>query len=316
MRKQYEEAFRISEYNYLTVLENTHEPIYVAQNGMLKYVTKNVIQTSGYSEEELLSRPFIDFIHPDDREYVMSRHMQRLKGKNPTNLYQYRLIDKYGNTRLMELNVTRIIWDGKPATLNFINDITEQKQTQEALRLSEERFYKAFKFNPAPMVVVSLYDGRFIDINDSMINYLGYERNEVIGKTIKRLNVFVNADNFNYVLMCGVNYNTICNMEIHFQTKSGEIQIGLLSTEIIDVAGKICLLGVIQDITKRKQMEGELKKANQKNISILESITDAFLALDNKWRCIYMNSAGEKIFSRIYEIKKETETTFVVLLLF
>ena len=205
----------------------------------------------------------------DEREGMLHKveFIEKISPLIGEAMYRFNLEDelKQKNNELEKI-VSQRTAELQIAFAHLRQEISGRELVEEALRLSEEQFYKAFKFNPAPMVVVSLYDGRFIDVNDAMLNYLGYERNDVIGKTIKKLNVFVNVDNYKYILMCGVNNNTICNMEIYFRTKSGELQIGLLSTEIIDVAGERCLLGVIQDITERKNIEREMARLAKLNL--------------------------------------------------
>jgi PAS domain S-box-containing protein len=94
----------------------------------------------GYSDEELRSRPFIEFIHPDDREIVLDRHVRRLKGEKLHYLYSFRIVHRNGSIRWGELNAVLINWNGKSATLNFLSEITERKQAEEALRKSEKRW--------------------------------------------------------------------------------------------------------------------------------------------------------------------------------
>ena len=80
-RKQAEETLRQSEEKYRLVVQKTHEAILVAQEGMHKFVNPAAIKIWGYSEEELLSRPFTEFIHPDDREMVLERSLRRARGE-------------------------------------------------------------------------------------------------------------------------------------------------------------------------------------------------------------------------------------------
>ena len=92
---------------------------------------------TGYSAEELGSRPYIEFIHPDDRDIVIDRHVRRMKGEELPHLYDFRIIHKDGNVRWVELNVVAINWKGRPATLNFLSDITERKQAEKLIQKSE-----------------------------------------------------------------------------------------------------------------------------------------------------------------------------------
>ena len=136
-RKQAQEALRTSEERHRMVVENANEAILVIQDGLLKFVNAKASQFTGFSKDELLSRHFAEFVHPDDRKMVAEQHLRRLKGDLP-QAYPFRIVDRDGNIKWMEINAVTIPWEGQPATLNFVNDITERKQAEEALQAVRE----------------------------------------------------------------------------------------------------------------------------------------------------------------------------------
>jgi PAS domain S-box-containing protein/putative nucleotidyltransferase with HDIG domain len=129
-RKAAEQALQDSEEKYRTLVENAAEAILVAQDGRLKFVNRKAIEITGYSESELLSSLFLDFIHPEDRAEVAERYARRLKGDLSVPIYAFRLIDKAGAIVWMEIHAVLVIWEGKPATLNFLGDITERVKAE------------------------------------------------------------------------------------------------------------------------------------------------------------------------------------------
>jgi PAS domain S-box-containing protein len=143
-RKQAEESLMASEEKYRLVVENATEAIVVAQDGLLKFVNPRAVEITGYTKEELLSRPFVDFIHPDDRDLVFRSHFRRIDNSvdqrepNPPPLYKFRIVTKEGEIKWVEINIVVIEWEGTPATLNFFNDITDRILAEEALRKSEK----------------------------------------------------------------------------------------------------------------------------------------------------------------------------------
>ena len=132
-RKRTEEALRESEEKYRKVVENANEGITVTQDGMLKFINRKVFEISGYSEEELMSRPFIEIVHPDDQQMVMQHHLKRMKGEEIPGVYVLRIIAKDGAIKWLENNGVIITWEGKPATLNLLADITERKKMEKDL---------------------------------------------------------------------------------------------------------------------------------------------------------------------------------------
>jgi len=137
-RKRTEEALRVSEEKYKTLVENAHEVILVAQDRKIRFVNSRVMDMLGYTPEEMMGRPFNDFIHEEDRELVSERHTRRLKGEKVLDRFTFRVVSKEGKTRWSEISAVAIVWEGKPATLNFLTDVTEHKQLEEQLQMAQK----------------------------------------------------------------------------------------------------------------------------------------------------------------------------------
>ncbi len=135
-RKQAEESLRKSEEKYRTLIENAGEAIIVAQDGVIKFANPKGEELYGRSQEELASRPLTHFIYEEDREMVGERHKRRLKGEEPPMAYSFRIADKNGDIKWVELSVVLFSWDDRPATLCFMTDITERKQAEEQVKAS------------------------------------------------------------------------------------------------------------------------------------------------------------------------------------
>ena len=130
-RKRVDERLRESEEKYRLLVENANEAIIVAQDGYIRFFNPKASQLAGLSGDKLPFLPFSDFIHPEDQEMVSERHFRRLQGEEPPEIYSFRILDREGNTKWVEINSVLIDWKGKPATLNFLNDITERKRAEE-----------------------------------------------------------------------------------------------------------------------------------------------------------------------------------------
>ncbi|MHB8054993.1 MAG: PAS domain S-box protein [Candidatus Aminicenantales bacterium] len=135
-RKRAEEALRVSEARYRLLVENAQEAILVAQDGFLKFVNRMTIEMTGYPEPELLSRPFSDFIHPDDREMVVNHYLKRMAGDSAQPRYAIRLVTRDGGIKWVEIGAVLIDWEGRPSTLNFLTDITDRHKGEEVIQAS------------------------------------------------------------------------------------------------------------------------------------------------------------------------------------
>lgn len=142
-RKRVEESLRVSEEQYRLVIENAKEAIFIVQNMKLIFANDATMAITGYPQEILTSKPFTDFIHPDDRPMVVAHHMKRLKGGKIVPTYSFRIMARDGAILWCELNAAVIQWQGKPATLNFLSNITERKRAEDESKQSFARMRKA-----------------------------------------------------------------------------------------------------------------------------------------------------------------------------
>ena len=138
-RKQVEESLRMLKEQYEALLENANEAIFVMEDGRLKFANPKILEMSGYTREELSGRPFREFIHPEDREAFEIRHKNQDTEKvSPAQAF--RLVHRDGQIHWVESKGSLIHWEGRPALLSFMTDITDRKHTEEELRSSIESF--------------------------------------------------------------------------------------------------------------------------------------------------------------------------------
>ncbi len=123
-------AYQESEEKYRLLVQNSSEAIFIAQDGVIKFSNLLTQRMLGYSAEELATLPFTTHIHRDDREKVVERHRKRMQGMKVPKTYSFKIKNRQGKELWAEINAVLIEWNGKPATLNFVRDITEQKKLE------------------------------------------------------------------------------------------------------------------------------------------------------------------------------------------
>ena len=164
------DALRKSEEKYRLVVENADEAILIAQDGLLKYVNPMTLKILGYSEDLLTSRPFMEIIHPEDRDRLFEAHSRRMRGEETQPVTLFRVIARDGTFRLADSHAIMISWEGKPATLNYITDITERNQAEEENRLLEERLNRSEKMESLGIMA----GGVAHDLNNVLGIVVGY----------------------------------------------------------------------------------------------------------------------------------------------
>ncbi len=130
-RKQAEEALRNSEEKYRLLVENANNAIFIVQDGVIKFPNPKTEELLGYRAEELAKIPFVSLIHPEDRDVVFERHKRE---KYPSTTHPFKLINRADEQLWVEINAVLITWEERPATLNFLRDVTEQKRLETRLR--------------------------------------------------------------------------------------------------------------------------------------------------------------------------------------
>ncbi len=267
--KQAEETLRESEEKYRTLVENAAEAIVIAQDGLLKFVNRMASEITGYSEQELLSLPFLDFVHQDDRAMVGEHYVRRLKGEVPVLKYAFRLINKDGSFEWVEINAVLVTWDGKPATLNFLSDITERMQAEEALKESENK-YRLLAENAQDVIFVLDMNLKYTYVSPSVKILRGYEPEEVLKQQFFEILTPSSRD------LAMRTFSEVMEME-----KSGPTDIPISRTLQLEIRRKdgstvwtevkfsfirdenqrpVGILGVTRDITERK---GEIERVRK-----------------------------------------------------
>jgi len=183
LRNKAENSLRKSEEKYRLLIEHANEAIVVAQDGRLKLVNKRAIEVTGYSEQELLSMPFSDIVNPADRAIVMERYQKRLKSEELPSRYPFRVGSKEGSTYWVELSAVVIDWDGRPATLNFLSDVTKRKKAEEALQESES-FNRGLVENLPDYIIVYRPDEKILYVNPATVKAFGYTAEELAGTSV------------------------------------------------------------------------------------------------------------------------------------
>jgi PAS domain S-box-containing protein len=137
-RRRVENALRESEEKYRLLVDNADTAIFIAQDEVIKFPNPKTVELVGYPADELSKIPFVSLIHPEDKDMVLKRHRSRLKGEKLPNSYTFRIINKDGVESWVQLNTVLITWEERPATLNFLRDITSQIKLEAKLQQAQK----------------------------------------------------------------------------------------------------------------------------------------------------------------------------------
>lgn len=258
-RKHMEAVLRESEDRYRDLVGHSTDLICTHDlQGRLLSVNELPATLLGYSSAELLAKPMRDFVRPELRsgfdEYL--KNIQRdgfAKGV-------VSVLAKSGEPRIWEFhNTLRTEGVSVPIVRGVAHDVTEQKRMESQLRLSEEKFAKAFRCSSNLIWISTAKEDRLIEINDGFERHTGYSRPEVIGHTSADFQLWRDPVQRTALLETLQKLGHARDQEVCFRVKSGKFIIVLLSVELIELRRDSCLLAVGQVITDRKRAEQELR---------------------------------------------------------
>jgi PAS domain S-box-containing protein len=295
-RKEMEIQLRESEDRYRDLVENSTDLICTYNlQGRILSLNEMPAKLLGYSREELLNTPLRNLVLPEARAQFDESllNIQRdgyVKGKMV-------VLTKTGERRIWEYHNT-LRTDGLafPIVRGMAHDITDRKHLEGALRLSEEKFAKAFHSSPVEIAISTLQDDQFLDVNAAFERNSGFSRDEVLGHTSIDLGMWINPDDRTPLVEEIEKRGRLQARKISFRTKSGETRITLYSAEQINIGGKPCLLAVAQDITERKRAEDALHETEERFNAILKHSPDLIFLKDVEGHYLLINKDYKGVF--------------------
>lgn len=142
-------------------------------------------------------------------------------------------------------------------------EILERTQAEEALRLSEERFLKAFNASPVAMAICTLRSEYYLDANEAYLRMLGCSRDQVLGRAHETLNIYVNRQQREEVLARIREGKSLRDYRAQIASRSGQAREVLISGERIELQIEPCILFLFQDVTDRLALENQLRQSQK-----------------------------------------------------
>ncbi len=179
-RKRAEATLRETEEKYRILVEHATDAIAILQHGRTVYRNPAYTQLIGYTVAETMGRTFLESVVPEDRNRIREYYEKCLQGQLVPAQYEVGLLTRDGRRVSMEVKPCVIDYQGQPASMVVMRDLTERTRSEEALRESEERFRK---LTEAANEGIAIYEqGRILEANQATAKMLGYELPEVIGR--------------------------------------------------------------------------------------------------------------------------------------
>ena len=272
-KKTAELALRESEEKYRSLVETSFDGIIIHQDGLIIFANSTAGRLIGYEPvHDVIGKPILSFVHPDFRTLVHQRMESATAETQPVIREKFLRLD--GSSIDVDVVAIPFVWKDKPAVHVVFRDISEQIETEEALRESEEKF-RSFVENANEIVFSLNPDGIFTYVSPKWTELLGHDVSEVIGKSAA---VFIYPDDFlrisEFIRQTIMTGNKASGIEYRIQHKNNTWQWHSQSiSPIYDAGGRvIAVQGICHDITERKRSEDALHLANRQ-LTLLTGVT-------------------------------------------
>ena len=246
-------------------------------DGFFKRLNPSWQKKLGYSIEELTTTPFIDFVHPDDREATI-QEVEKLGVGIDTINFENRYRCRNGSYRHLSWNAASFV--ERQSIYAIGRDVTELKQAERGLRLSEERYRLLFESNPHSVWVYDLESLAIIDVNDAAILTYGYSREEFLTLSIKDVRPIEDVPTFLEKVARVRDVLEDQGISTHRRKDGTKVEVDITSNPII-YGGRKARLVVSTDITERKHAEEALRRSEERFRLMVDNVVDyAILMLD------------------------------------
>ena len=262
--KKVEDKLKENQEKYRKIVENIYDIVYSSYaDGILYFVSPNVLLLTGFKPEEIIGHNILEFIHPDDREHVLSDFEKTMKtGEEFPTIF--RLLKKDGSYFYVE-EFGKVVSERADIVglTGVLRDISERKNAEEALRESEERFRSLFESAPEFIHILDK-TGKILQINPAATLGSGYSEEEVIGK--KLFEFFTPASQKIFAREPAILLDKgVHRVEVEFVCKDGKIIIADCSCMVVHNKGKLVyIVTFLRDITEHKQAEKALQSSQKR----------------------------------------------------
>ncbi len=277
---------------YHMMIERSLSGIYLMRDSNYLFANPAYCDIAGYSWEELKQRDALDIIHPQEREFVRERLKRRLAGESVPGEYEIRILRPDGQVRHVWVRAQRVMYQGEPAVLGNLADITQLHQAGLALRESEERFRMVFENASVGITLVSP-DGVFLEVNRAMAGLLGYEPQDLIGKRVTEFTYpedLAPREVFLEELLSGrIPWG---QQDRRFLHKDGSVIWGRIwsSLQRDQQGNPQYFISLVQDITAQKKAEDALKESEQRYRNLVEVLPEG-VWVQRQGVILYVNPA-------------------------
>jgi two-component system, cell cycle sensor histidine kinase and response regulator CckA len=294
-RRQTERALRESKNKFRDLSEKSVVGVYLIQGELFKYVNPKLAEIFGYTTDELIDKKGPgDVVWPQDWPLVNGNIKRRLNGEIESIHYEFRGITSNQEIRYIEVHGSRTRYNGRPAVIGTLLDVTERKRAEELLKDAEQKYRSIFE-NAVEGIFQSTPAGKLLAANPAFAKMLGYDSPEECLSFVTDIgcqlysNPIIREEFAQKVEEDGL----LRGFECELCKKNGDrIWVAMNAHAVRDKDNRVLYYeGTLEDITEDKEVEHELNRLHQLNKAIIENSPVAIFTIDMNGKLMSVNPA-------------------------
>ncbi|MBW2557888.1 MAG: PAS domain S-box protein [Deltaproteobacteria bacterium] len=297
-RNKGEKALRKSEEYFKAIIQNSSDIILVLDKlANITYASPSVERILGYRPDELIGTRVLNLIVPDDKSISITNFSRALLIKESPIPDDFRVKHKDGTNRILEGVGVNLL--DNPIVAGFVmnvRDITDRKQTEEKLRVSEKLFRSYLEYAPDGVYMNDL-EGNFLYSNSKCEEIIGYRREELIGKSFLELNILSenSLSKAAQLLQANIEGKSTGPDEIDLIDKEGRLIPVEISSSVVQREDQGIVLAFVRDITDRKRAEEALRESEALYHLLAEHMTDIVWMMDLDLNVTWLSPSNTKV---------------------
>lgn len=294
-QKEMEEKLVEEEQNFRLLVNGFEDMIFILnKRGVIVQANHSVYERLGHPEHKIDFRNFTSLFPSSFRPSLQKGIAKAFKQERVSINTQ---IQNIHNEEIpLEIRFFNGNWSQKEVVFAICQDITLRLEAEQSIRLSEEKFSKAFENNAVMMIISSFYDNRLLDANETFLKTINLKKDKVIGRQIDELKLFPTLEHIDSIKRRILDVGRLSDLETTMITPGGSTHIVNFSLEIIDIQGELCLLSIMTDITQKKQAEERIMLSEQRFRQLAHLLPEKVFEVNAKGYITFANQYLQNFF--------------------
>jgi len=292
-RRRAEEALQASEERYRNLVDVSPDPVVVVDEERHLFVSRAYTKVLGYTEEDVRKGlPLLTAVREEDREWVPESFRRVIEGGSPSDRPEIVLVAKDGRLVYAETSTARIAYEGKPALMVVLRDVTQQREAKRELEASERR-YRAIVEDQVEMICRFLPDSTLTFVNKAYADYFGAEGENLVGKSFLPFVHETEQERVHEAIRSLTPENPRVSHEHRVRGPDGEMKWHLWTNHaFFDDQGRVLEIQAVgRDVTQRKLAEERLRASEKRYRAIVEDQTELVCRYGSDGRFTFVNEA-------------------------